>query len=113
MSSLIQIIPLSTVATANFTSASLDTFILPVTFKRRSIGLQVISSSLSTSDANIKIQESNDDVNYTDIPSATITLLTGSTVNTLFTDLRLRYIRLVFTKNTNAAGTLSGIANLI
>lgn len=113
MASLIQMIPLTTIATADYTSASIDTYTLPQTFEKRSIGLQIIASALGTADTAVKFQESNDDVNYNNIPTATITLAAGASINTLwFTDLRLRYIRVVFTKGTNAAGTISGIANL-
>ncbi len=114
MRTLRQLIPLATPATSDFTSESEDFFILPVIYGERKVGLQVIATSLDAADSTVKLQESNDDVNYSDIPGASITLASGSSIQTLsFSGLRLKFVRAVFTKNANAAGTISGIANLI
>lgn len=99
-------------ATANITSNAIDMDGTPT--KILNLGVQVIAVGLNSADATVKIQHSNDNVNFSDITDASITLASGSSAPILspITNIGTRYYRAVFTKNTNSAGTLSVIFNL-
>ena len=98
-------------ATANITSNSVDMDGTPT--KTLNIGIQVNSTSFNAADAVVKIQHSNDNVNFTDITDATLTIATGtaSAILAPITNIGTRYYRAVYAKNTNSAGTISVIFN--
>lgn len=74
------------------------------------VAFQLNATSLDAADGSIKIQDSLDGTNFSDITGASITVASGTSVNmirdTAFTG---KYIRAVWTKGSNTAGTLQGL----
>jgi hypothetical protein len=99
------------VATANITSNSVDMDGTPT--KTLNLGVQVNATSLNSADAVVKVQHSNDNVNFADVTDASLTLASGTSTQILspITNIGSRYYRVVFTKNTNSAGSLTVIFN--
>lgn len=72
--------------------------------------LQLIAVNFNTADATIKLQDSIDGLNWNDVDGATITIASGGSSNIIrYTNFATGYIRAVFSKGTNSAGTLSAI----
>ena len=112
------IIPSGTVATANTTSTGFDVDAVP-TRGTKVLSITVDKTSLNTSDATVRLQMSNDNVNFENIDLVDssvglITLTSGTGVQSLtpVTYLGMRYYRVVYTKNTNSAGTIKVIINV-
>lgn len=99
-------------ATSNITSAALDVNGVPV--KVNNIGMQVVATALSSADSVVKLQHSNDGTNFADITDASLTLAAGASTPVLspIAMIGMRYYRAVYTKNTNAAGTVKVIINV-
>lgn len=90
---------------ANANGDSIETFVKA----KQSISLQIVSTSFNAADATIKAQESNDGTNWADVPSASVTLATGSAANPAISITpRCRFNRFVYTKNSVSAGTYVG-----
>jgi hypothetical protein len=112
------IIPSGTVATANLTSNGFNIDAVP-TRGTKVLSITAVKTSLNTSDATLRLQHSNDDVNYENIDSEdstvgllTLTSGTGTQSLTPVTYLGMNYYRVVYTKNTNSAGTIKVIINV-
>ena len=74
------------------------------------LNMQVITASFSTADATIKLQQSNNGTDWDDITDSQLTLASGSASQSLVvTYLASSFIRAVFSKGTNAAGTFQVI----
>lgn len=102
------------VATGNLTSTSLDMDLYSA--KTFNLGVQVVASGLTSADSVVKIQGSNvdSDAYYNDITDATLTLAAGASYPVIapIALIGLRFYRAVYTKNTNAGGTVSVIVNI-
>lgn len=72
------------------------------------------TTGFNQADATVKIQHSNDKTNWTDVTDGSITIASGTASQTLtpITNLGVRYYRIVYTKNTNSAGTITVILNV-
>lgn len=99
------------VATANINSNSVD---LNGYVVRQGMSFTANTTSFSAADATVKLQHSNDNTNWTDVTDGSITIASGTASQTLtpITLLGTRYLRIVYTKNTNAAGTITVIVNI-
>ena len=96
-------IPLLTSASSDYTSAS---FNRP---EHKELSFQFIAVGLNASTGVIKLQDSLDDINWNDITGASITVASGSNTNMIrYTAFTSSYVRAVWSKNTNSAGTISG-----
>lgn len=98
-------------ATANINS---ETFDMDGQRAGRNMSFQVNATSFNTSDATVKMQHSNDNSNWADITDASLTMASGTTSQILapITMLGSRFYRIVYTKNTNSAGTITVILNI-
>lgn len=112
------IIPSGTVATSNYTSNGFDIDAVP-TRGTKVLSFTVLKTSLNTSDATARLQMSNDNSNWENIDAndstvglLTLTSGTGAQSLTPVTYLGMRYYRVVYTKNTNSAGTINVIINV-
>lgn len=103
-------------ATANITSDGWD-----VSSKIRlgTGSVTVNSVGFNTADATVRIQHSNDGVNFenldlTDASVGLMAIATGTATQTLtpITFIAVKYFRIVYTKNTNSAGTITVILNV-
>lgn len=96
-------------ATANINSNSFDIGGLPI--KCANLGWQVNAVNFNSADATVKIQHSQDAVNWADITDATLTIASGtsSQVQSPITNIGSTYYRAVYTKNTNSGGTVTVI----
>jgi hypothetical protein len=93
-----------TSAAASFNSSAIDTI------GYQYLSVQINATSLSAADGIVKLQDSNDGTNWTDITGATLTLAAGSSPNMIRDTANTgRYIRAVWTFGTNASGTLQMI----
>lgn len=90
----------------NQTSASATNGVL---IPQKTVEVQVNVTTTDTGDGVLKLQDSVDNVNYSDISGASITVTVNTTVNVfrLAESFAGRYIRLVWTKGTNTTGTLN------
>lgn len=83
------------------------------------IGLQAIGTGLNTSDSTVTLEQSNDGVNWDDVYDSTgvvftLTMASGTTSQSqVLTNMAMAYLRGVYTKNTNSAGTISIIFNFV
>jgi hypothetical protein len=69
--------------------------------------LQLDATSLDTADGVIKLQESSDNVNFVDIPLATITVNSGTSSNVIsYSELTNKYVRPHWNKGTVSSGTI-------
>lgn len=98
-------------ATANINS---ETFDMDGQRSGRNLSFQVNATSFNASDATVKIQHSNDNSNWADITDGSLTIASGTTsqILTPISLLGARYYRIVYTKNTNSAGTITVILNI-
>lgn len=95
----------STTAAANKNGTTID----GSGFKYASF--QLNGTSLSAADGVFKLQDSNDGTNWNDITGATITVQSGTTTNMIrYTANCGRFIRPVWTANSNVSGTIQVIA---
>lgn len=111
-----QIIPSGTsttqVATANINSETLD-----LAGYKMNIGVlsfTAITTGFNSATATVKIQHSNDNSNWEDVTDGSITIASGSAAQSLtpITYAGMRYYRIVYTKNSNSAGTIQVIVNV-
>ena len=103
-------------ATSNQTGSAIDTGGLFM--KCGNIGVQAVGTGLSTSDSTITIQQSNDGTNWDTVMDGydvfTITMASGSTSQSrVLSNMAMGFLRGVYTKNTNAAGTISLTLNFV
>lgn len=109
MSLEVNMIPAASAATANINGTAED--LLNHGSRKEKVAVQVVATGLNSADSVMKLQESNDGTNWADISGATATLASGASAPLIkATALVCRYIRAVYTKNTNSAGTVSAIA---
>ena len=106
----------SQAATANITGTSVDTGEL--TYRTGNVGIQAIGTSLSTADSTVTFEVSNDGTNWSTLLDSgstfTITMASGSSNQyAILTNMAMSYLRPVYTKNTNAAGTIEVILNYL
>ena len=99
------------VATANINS---ETFDMDGQRSGRNLSFQVNATSFNASDATVKMQHSNDNSNWADITDASLTMASGTTSQILapISLLGSRYYRIMYTKNSNSAGTITVILNI-
>lgn len=92
----------ATAANANLTTAASNALGAPYKY----VALQMNATGLDAADGVIKLQDSLDGTNFTDISGASITVASGASINmirnTAFTG---KHVRAVWTKGANAAGT--------
>ena len=104
-------------ATSNQTGSAIDTGGLFM--KCGNIGVQAVGTGLSTSDSTITIQQSNNGTNWDNVLDGggavfTITMASGSTSQSqVLSNMAMGFLRGVYTKNTNAAGTISLTFNFV
>ena len=71
---------------------------------------QFVTTGIDASDSVVKLQYSNDTVNFVDVPTLSSTLPSGDSIVTFdLTAITHRYFRAVFTANSSTVGTLSVI----
>lgn len=101
------------VATSDITSLTIDTDNKGL--RVGTLSFQVNSASFNAADATVKLQHSNDNTNWNDVTDGSITIASGtaSAVLTPVVDLAMRYYRIVYTKNSNNAGTIQVLVNLL
>lgn len=106
----INLIP-STAATADITGG---TFEVRKGNAQGNIGMQVIGTGLNSADSSVKIQQSNDGVNWLDLAGSSLTLAAGTAtqITTPITNCAMAYYRVNFAHGTNSAGTVQVIFNL-
>lgn len=102
-------------AASNQTGSSIE--LGAYTMQLGNIGVQVIGSGLTSSDSTVTFQTSNDGTNWDDLLDSgstfTMTMASGSTTQSyIFTNASFMYIRAIYTKNTNAGGTITVNLNL-
>jgi hypothetical protein len=103
-------------ATSNVTGDSINTGEL--TYRTGNVGIQVIGTGLTSADSTVTFQTSNDATNWTNIldggSTYTITMASGtSNQYAILTNMAMSFLRPVYTKNTNAGGTISVIINYL
>lgn len=104
-------------ATSNQTGSAIETGALFI--KAANIGLQVVGTGLSTSDSTVTLQQSNDGTNWDSVLDGggavfTITMASGTTSQSaILTNMSMGFLRAVYTKNTNAAGTITVTLNFV
>lgn len=105
--------PTTQAATANINSEVVDTDNKGL--KVGTLSFFVNSASFNAADATVKLQHSNDATNWLDVTDGSITIASGtnSAVLTPVVDLAMRYYRVVYTKNSNSAGTIQVLVNLL
>lgn len=99
------------VATANINSEAFD---MDGQRAGRNMSFTVNSTSFNAADATVKIQHSNDNSNWADVTDGSITIATGTASQSLtpITNLAMRFYRIVYTKVSNTAGTITVILNI-
>lgn len=104
--------PTTQAATSNINSEVID--IMYYALKYGVMGIQVNTASFNAADATVKLQHSNDATNWIDTTDGSITIASGTNSATLtpVTQLAMRYYRIVYTKNSNSAGTIQVIVSL-
>lgn len=104
-------------ATSNQTGSAMDTGSLFI--KAANIGVQVVGTGLDAADSTVTIQQSNDGTNWDYVLDSTgstftITMASGSTSQSqVLTNMSFGFLRAVYTKNTNAAGTITVTFNYV
>lgn len=104
-------------ATSNQTGAAMDTGSLFI--KAGNIGVQAVGAGLNSADSTVTLQQSNDGTNwdyvYDSVGSVfTITMASGdSSQSQVLTNMALGFLRGVYTKNTNSAGTITVTFNYV
>jgi hypothetical protein len=102
-------IPAATPANADFTSESIVNGSNGAITK--TVSVHVVAAGLNAANGAVKLQESNDGANWVDIAGATATLASGTSSNMLKVTAHTGiYIRVVYTKGSNSAGTIVGYA---
>jgi len=98
-------------ATANINSEAFD---MDGQRAGRNMSFTANTTSFNQADATVKIQHSNDNSNWADVTDGSITIASGTASQNLtpITNLAMRYYRIVYTKNTNSAGTITVILNI-
>lgn len=103
--------PTTTVGTVDANSSALLVDTNRLTFGN--MNMQVTWTGFSTTDATVKLQSSNDGSNWIDVTDSTITLNAASgTLNVVAAYAASQYVRVVFAKGTNAAGTFGVILSI-
>lgn len=104
----ITLIDSATSANQNINTESIDMTLYQLAY------VQILTSGLNASDGVFKLQDSQDNVNWHDIPSATVTVLSAapSHIIRVATPIVAGYMRGVWTKNTVNAGTIQVLVNL-
>jgi hypothetical protein len=79
------------------------------------LSFQVNSTGFNQATATVKLQHSNDNTNWNDVTDGSLTIASGtaSAVLTPVVSLAMRYYRVVYTPNTNTAGTIQVLVNLL
>jgi hypothetical protein len=105
------IIPTQT-ATLNINSEAID---LNGYLVRQGIAFTANTASFNQADATVKIQMSNDNTNWENVTDGSITIASGTATQSLTPIVypAMRYYRIVYTKNTNSAGTIEVIISVI
>lgn len=94
-------IPSSTVSTADFSGAAIEAT------GYRWVGVQFVATNLNTADGVVKIQDSINGTEFNDITGASITVASGTTSNMIrYTSFTGKYVRVLWSKGTNTAGTM-------
>lgn len=107
-------IPIPTqAATGNITSDSQE---LGESNSFQNASLQYNAVDFDAADATLKLQGCNDNQagagNWMDITDSTITIASGdSSAYLIIANVAMKYYRVVYTKNTNAAGTINVLIN--
>ena len=82
----------------------------------RNMSFSVASTSFNAADATVKLQHSNTNVSadFQDVTDGSITIATGTALQNLtpITNLGMRFYRIVYTKVSNTAGTITVILNI-
>lgn len=113
----IQVIPSGT-NSATWANAAINSESVDTDNKGLKVGtlsFQVNSTSFNSATATAKLQHSNDNTNWFDVTDGSVTIATGTsqTVLTPVVSLAMRYYRVVYTPNSNTAGTIQVIVNLL
>ena len=79
------------------------------------LSITVVSASFNSADATVVLQMSNNNSTWENVVDGSLTIATGSATQSLtpVTYLAMRYYRVVYTPNTNTAGTIQILANLL
>lgn len=99
-------------ATANINS---ETFDMDGQRSGRNLSFTANAVGFNGTDATVKLQHSNDNSNWEDVTDGSKTIdATGTSSRNLtpVTSLAMRYYRIVYTKNSNSAGTITVILNI-
>lgn len=104
---------ISGVATANINGETIDTMYMGL--RGYHLSFSATSTGFNQADATVKLQHSNDASNWADVTDGSVTMASGSATSVLtpVVDIAMRYYRCVFTKNTNSAGSVVVIVNLM
>ena len=99
------------VATANINS---ETFDMNGQSAGRNMSFTANTTSFNAADATVKLQHSNDNTNWENVTDGSITIASGTATQSLtpITNIAMRYYRIVYTKNSNSAGTITVIINI-
>lgn len=110
--------PTTQAATANITSETIDTDNKGL--KVGTLSVTAVTTGFNAADATVRLQHSNDNVTFEniDLNDSTVGLMTlasGAATKSLtpVTYLAMRYYRVVYTKNSNSAGTIQVLVNLL
>jgi len=106
----------SQAATSNITGTSVNTG--EITYRTGNVGIQAIGVGLSTADSTVTFETSNDEINWSTLLDSgstfTITMASGSSNQyAILTNMAMSFLRPVYTKNTNATGTIEVIVNYL
>ncbi len=98
-------------ATGNINS---ETFDMDGQRAGRNMSFTAQSTGFNSATATAKLQHSNDNVNWEDTTDGSLGMATGTASQSLtpITNLAMRYYRIVFTANSNSAGTVTVILNI-
>ena len=89
-------------------SSGNNAWIEKVTVTDGATSFQFVVTGIDASDSVVKLQYSNDQVNFVDVPTLSGTLSSGDSVVTFdLTSITHRYFKAVFTANSSTTGTLS------
>lgn len=118
----IQLVPSSNGTTSSATTQSAIQAITSETLDTDNKGLRigtlsitVKSTSFNAADSTVVLQMSNNNSNWENVTDGSMTIATGSATQSLtpVTYLAMRYYRVVYTPNSNTAGTIKILANLL
>ena len=99
-------------ATANINSEAFD---MDGQRAGRNMSFTANTTSFNAADATVKLQHSNDKTNWDDVENGSKTVDASGTSSrnlTPITNLAMRYYRIVYTKNSNSAGTITVLLNI-